>query len=305
MPIQTLHKLDKLVLAGPVSICALTNQRISAGIEMMMEKPAGHTHDMFAAIMRQRPKTEFSTPQLATILGLIPVSGVALGASTLYLKKAAAIAAVARATAGHKKLVLNSLVAYWTQIRLPHNGKGEIQVVLCAVYDGTNQPYVYTGSVALSGNLTSTEYFGAGPVSINGVAVPGVQEITIQSGIQLYEEGASTEVYDTFVGVETTGVTVTVQTKEMTNWSVLGLNGVALDGTAGLAFYARAFKNQDTRYADSATSHILGQALYGMAIPQDTNGDGSATLTDTLQVHCIANTDSSLPLVFTPAIAIS
>jgi len=303
--ISTLHKLDLLAFPSSVYIKQIRNQRIAAGIDLMQEKPAGHLHDMFVANQRTRPMIEFSTPQIATVLGLAGVAGAAPGgAVTAYLKRAAQVGNVARVTTSHKKIVVNSSLLYWQQIRLPHNGVGEVQCTLCAQYDGTNAPYVYTGSVALASTLSASEYFGAGPVTINGTSIPGVQEITIQSGVQLMQEGGESEEYDTFVGTEQTNVIVTIQTKEVVNWSTLGLAGIALDGTAGLIFFGRAYKANDSRYSDASSNHIKGQALLGKAVPVDTSGDGGGTVSDTLQVVCVASSDSVLPIVFTTATTI-
>ena len=304
MAINTLHRLDKIVFAGPSTLNEISSSRISAGIESMLEHPAGHVWPMFRANMRQRPTIEGSTPQLATFLALCNAGGVALGASTFYLKKATTTGSVARATTGHKRIVVNSLVLHWTQIRLPHNGKGEAQFIVTANYDGTNAPFVYTGSIALTGNLTATEYFGAGPVYINDVLVPGVQDITIDSGIQLVQEGGESDVWDTFVGIETGAPTITIQTKEETNWSTLGLAGVALDGSDGVLCFARKYAANGARVANATTEHISFQGLLGSAIPQDTNGEGTSTISDTLKCELVASSDSVLPLLTSVGVAI-
>lgn len=305
MAIATLHRLDKISFAGPVVIDQLSNCRFNSGIESMLEHPSGHLWPMFRANMRQRPVIEGSTSQLTTFLGLCGVGGTALGASTFYLKKATTTGSVARATTGHKRIVVNSLVLHWTQIRLPHNGKGEAQFVVTANYDGSNDPFVYTGSVALAGNLTASQYFGAGPVSVNGVAVPGVQEITIDSGIQLVQEGGESEEFDTFVGIETGAPTITIQTREETNWSTLGLRGTALDGSNGVLCYARKYAANGSRVANATAEHISFQGLLGSAIPQDTNGDTTSPISDTFKCELVATSDSVLPLLISTGVAIA
>lgn len=305
MAINTLHRLDKIIFAGGVNINELSNSRMNAGIESMTEHPTGHLWPMFRANMRQRPVIEGSTPQLATLLAACGVGGVALGASTFFLKKATTTGSVARATTGHKKIVVNSLVLHWTQIKLPHNGKGEVQFVVTANYDGTNDPFVYTGSVALSGNLTATEYFGAGPVSINGVAVPGVQDITIESGIQLVQEGGESEEFDTFIGIDTGNPSITIQTREAINWSTLGLRGTALDGTDGVFCYARKYAANGSRVANGTAEHISFQGLLGSALPQDTNGDGTSPISDTFKCELVAASDSVVPLLTSVGVVIA
>lgn len=305
MAVSAVYKLDKIVLPSAVETSQITRSRWDAGIESILERPAGHAHPMFRGTLMQRPKLEFSTTDIGTILGVIGVGGAALGSTSTYMKAAAQVGNVARATTGHKRIVLPASLGYWTQIKLPHNGRAEIDVCLQAQWDGTNDPFVYTASVALSGNLTSPNYFGCGPCSINGSLVPQVQEITIDSGIKLIQAGTASEPWDTFVAVEETAPTVTIKCFSEINWSGLGLIGLALNGSSGLVFYARKYAAGGTRVADATASHIKFIGLNGSAIPVDSNGEGAGLISDTLRVELISASDSVLPLTGTVGSAIT
>ena len=306
MSISTLHRLDKIVMPSSVEILELTNMRWNAEIEDLLEYPAGHTVPMFVANKHQKPAIMFSTPMLSTLLANVTIAGAALGSTTTYFKKAATTGgSVARASAVHKKIVIASSIIYWKSIKLPHNAPGTAEVVIAANYDGTNDPFVYTGTVALSGNLTATEYFGAGPCSINAVNIPGIAEITIDSGIEEIREGASSEEFDTFVGIGPMKPSITIRTFEMVNWSTYLLRGIALDGAAGVVAYARKFSSTGSRVADATAQHIKFIGLNGKANPTDTNGDNNAPLSDTIRCPLIAITDSTYPLTLTAGIAIT
>lgn len=304
MSISTLHKLDKIVLPSSVEFNVLRNQRWTAGIESLIERPAGHVHPMFRATLSQKPVLEFSTPELGVLLGAIGVGGAAVGSVATFFKKAAVTGNDARNSGTHRKITIASSCGYWTNLRLPHNAAGEAQVVLTAVYDGTNAPFAYAGSQNLSGNLAQGSFFGAGPVSINGTLIPGIKEISIDSGVRLIQEGASSEVFDTFVGVEMTEPKITIKTLEMVNWATLGLAGTALDGTNGVLFYARKFAANGARVADATTEHILFVGLLGSAFPVDSDGQQSSPITDTLVCELVSGSDSLLPLVGTVGSAI-
>lgn len=302
----SIWKLDKIVMPSSVEFTELSNMRWDAGIEQMVEHPAGHPHPMFTAIKAQKPAIEFTTPQLSTLLANIGVGGASItSALTTYFKSATATGSVARATTSHKKIVLNKTLAYWNTLRLPHNGKGDADVVLRAVWDGTNDPFVYTGSVALSGNLTAPEYFGAGPASINGTDIPGIQSIEVASGVKLIEAGGSSNVWDDFVGLEMTAPVVTIRTFEAVNWATLGLAGTALDGSAGLVFYARKYSANGTRVANATTAHIKFIGLLGHAVPVDSAGQEAGAITDTLRCTLVASSDSVVPLTGTVSSAIT
>lgn len=305
MSISTIHRLDRLLLPSSVAIDEIRNARWNAGIQSLLERPAGHVHPMFRANQSQKPTLEFATNQLSTLLAVVGVGGASLAATQSYFKLANTTGNVARATTSHKRITINSSVIYWTSIRLSHNGAGEANCVIACNWDGTNDPFVYTGGVALNGNPTSGEWFGAGPVSINGTLVPGIQEITINSGIKLTQEGGESDLWDTFTGIEMTEPSVTIQTKEMTNWATLGLTGLALNGSTGLVFYARKFAANGSRVANATQQHISFQGLLGSAIPIDTSGDGTSPLSDTLRCELVAGSDSVLPLLISTGVAIS
>lgn len=304
MAISTLHRLDKIT--GPLALTQITQTKWSAGIKSMVEYPAGHTDPMFRANQEQKPLVEFTCSDLASLLATVSLSGLAVSGTPLvtYFKKASTTGNVARATTQHRKITVNLGFLHWTNISLPHNGRADAKCVLTAAYDGTNEPFVYAGSQALSGNLTATEYFGAGPVFINGAQVPGVKSIEIDSGIELIQEGSDSEVWDTFVGLQRRAPKVTVRTLENVNWATLGLVGLELDGTNGLEFYARKYAAQG-RVANATAQHIFFQGLEGSAIPMDSDGQDSSPISDAITVELISGSDSVLPLTITTASAIS
>lgn len=306
MSISTIHKIDKVVFPSSVEFSQLTNTDAQAGIQMLKVRPAGHPHVMFVANQKQEPVINFTTNELATLLAAVGVSGAALGnTSYVYYKLATETGSVARATTSHHRLSIAEALAYWSTIRLPHNGQGEADVILAPNFDGSNDPVVYGGSVALSGTLEAGENFGAGTVGLNGTGLPGIQNIEISSGVQLLREGGESEEWDTFIGLEMTDVVVTITLREAVNWGTIGLQGTALDGTNGLEFYARKYAANGSRVANATTEHIYAQATHGKAVPVNTTGQGSSPISDTLRVECVAPDDSTNPLIFTPNSAIS
>lgn len=306
MAVTSLFHLDKIVLPSSVEFQSLKNMRWDAGIQTLTERGAGEVHPNFLATGVQKPLVGFTTPQLDTLLTNVPLIGASItGGITTYFKQAAVTGRVARATTTHKKVAIALACVYWTSIKLTHNGVAEADVVIVAVYDGTNAPFAYTGSVALSGTIIPQNYFGAGPCSINGSLIGAVQDITVNSGIRLTEQGGESEVYNTFVGIEVTEPHVDITTKHAVNWATIGLVGTALNGTTGLTFYARKFAADGQRVADGTAEHILFNAPFGRAIPQNSSGDMSNPISDTLRVELRQNTTAATPLTITPASAIS
>lgn len=305
MALDAIWKLDKIMLPSSTAIDVITNATIDAGVTNFTERPAGHVSPMFTANQNQRPMVEFSTPQLDQVLGLVTLAGYSAGTITCYLKAGTVVGNTARATSAHKKLDIASSCVYWTSLRLPHNGQAEITTRIQAAYDGTNDPFVYTGSTALTGNLSAGNVFGAGPVSINGTTLGGVQSITVDSGITMIQAGGESEEFDTFVGIQDSAPIVTIQFLKEYNWSSVGLRGTTLNGTTGLKFYARKYSNKGSRVANATAEHIAFTGLNGVVNPVNTTGQRSSPISDTIRVHLIAGSDSVLPLTVNTASAIS
>ena len=213
------------------------------------------------------------------------MGGAAVASVNTYFKLGSTTGNAARASAVHQRVALTTACVYWTSIRLPHQGPGQANVVIVAIYDGVNDPFVYTGSVALSSSLVAGSYFGAGPVKINGVAVPGIQEINIDSGIRLVQLGDANEEFDTFVGVQECKPTITVKTVETVNWSTILLRGTALDGAAGILAYGRKFAANGSRVANATAQHLSFTGLNGSVIPMDSDGSGPAPVSDTFRAE--------------------
>lgn len=277
--------LDKIILPSSVEFHSITSGRLEAGIATMMERGAGEVHPNFLATQVQQPSIPFSTTQIGTALTNVPLIGASVASGTFYLKKGAVTGRVARATTSHKKVACTTACVYWSNIRLPHNGPGTIDVVIMPVYDGSTSPFVYTGSIALSGSVSSQDYFGAGPVYINNTAYTDVQEINISSGVELFMLGGSSEVFNTAIGVRTTQPTIEVKMLRSINWPTLTPDGVALDGTNGFIAYGKKFSSDGQRVGNTTAGHVGVSCLSGRAIPLNTTGDGSSTLVDSFRVE--------------------
>ena len=260
---------------------------------------------MFRANQHQKPMVSFTTTQLDVLLGAVGPGGAAVGAISTYFKLAATTGNVARATTSHQKVAISQSCVYWTNIRLTDKGMGEAQVIIVCIYDGTNDPFVYTGSVALAGTLVAGNFFGAGPVSVNGVSIPGIQEITIDSGVKLVQLGDSSDEFDTFVGIEEGRPSITVKTLEMVNWSTLVLRGTVLDGAAGIVAYGRKYSNYGSRVANATAAHLKFSGLYGTCIPIESAGDVRSPIGDTLKVELVTSVAETNPLTCAVAQAIT
>ncbi len=305
MSIGSIQKLDKFVSTTPsLDISQIQSAQAISETELIVEHAAGHHDPQFVAIAEQRPMFRITSTELDTILAAVGVGGAALATGYLYLKAGAATGSVARATTSHSRLLITSGYIFWERISLQHNAVGTIDVVVAANYNGSANPIVFGGSVALSGNLTAASFFGAGPVVVNGSAVTGIKSIEIASGLQLLQEGSGSEVWPTWTSAMETKPSITIQTLVPTNWNTYGIGGTALDSSTGIECYARKFSASGSRVADLTAEHVKFTGADGIAVPENTEGDGRNPVSDTLRCDLVSDSDSNRPLVINTASAL-
>jgi hypothetical protein len=297
MALSSVWKLDKVVIAG-FEFSVVGNARVAPEIESMLVHPAGHPFPMFRAHARMKPLISFSTRQINTVLANIGSGGLEVTSDTfLYFKLATVTGSVARATTSHRRFRVPLSLAFWTTARLPHNGGGEIDVVVAASYDGSNEPIIPTSSVALSGNLAAGDHFGAGPCAINGAAQAGIQDITVNSGLREMREGGESELFDTFVAVEMGQPTIELSFLNSTALHTYALQGTVLNGTTGIVAYGRKFSPNGGRVANVTAEHLYFQGLLGSIVVVEDAADGVRPAVARIRAELVASSDSVLPLV--------
>lgn len=284
MSVPSLHVLHGLVSTSPsFFLSQIHSSRLSTEIEQSIAAAAGVPFPQFVANTGQRPNITFETSQLATLLGQTGLSGVDLtaGTTSLYLKKAKQLARrEANASTVHTRFLAEQCGLFWTTITARNRGRATASCVLKIPYDGSNEPIVPAGSVALAGTSTASEWFVAGPVKLNGVQFQGVQEITIDSGLRFIEAGSDSDLYDTFVAVEQVAPTITIRTLDATVLSTMGLNGAAVGGS-GFVVYLKAATSGANYASAGSSAHIKFSGTVGQyKVNEIAAGDNSPAMTE-------------------------
>ena len=305
--------LDVIVVdpgeAGEFTIDQVDSKDISLDPTEFRGKPAGHGHALMVAIMQMDAKVTFSSSQLVTLLTQLGATGICGKAVDFYFKKKGCKGHDRTAT-DHIKITAQDGVMFWEQIELPNSSEQNVGTMNCvfqAVWDGTNDLFTVTESVACPGTLTFDEAFVVGDVWVQddggtpfGV-VNGVQKLTIQNNPTFknkYSNGqpkpsaAQVEAYDPRIDIETLSSVNLVKVPE---------DGLKLDGTTGLLAYARRLEPSKTRYANTEAQHIKISAANGLVKMATKSGSGTDDVTDTFQVCPVATNDTTLEITFTTA----
>lgn len=300
MPVNTRHRIDKLVIGSSFTLDQINSISNNFGMDLLSNHPAGHIAPMSLSNRSQDPEITVTTPELDTVLATLALNGLSITAdSYVYQKLATETGTVARATTSHTRHVISALTTYWNSISLPHNNEGTLELVVKPVWDGSTDIIAPAGSVALTTTLAGDARYGCGPVSINGTPLLGVQNIEIVSGVECKPTGASSDLWNSSQGVQKVAPVVRITTTDIALAS-LDIEGTALNGSTGLVFWARRLHT-----ADASSHHIKFIGLDGKVDVESESGQGTDDYQTVLRFTLISASDSVMPLTYTTAQAIA
>lgn len=304
MAVASAHVLHGINSASPSAfISQISNARASSGINALVAKAAGFPEPLFVGNEHQEPGITFDSTQISTILGItgLTIGSLADGNTDLYFKKLTYLASrEADASTVHTRLRMAEAFLLCNRITAGHRQEATAQCRIGAIYDGTNEPIVPAGSLALAGTPTSAEHFFAGPVYVNTTRVNGIESIDIDFGRTLIEVGSDGELYVTFVAEEGIAPVITIRTMDLP-WATYGLNGTAL---TSLSVYLRK-QSTTGKVADGTASHIKFAATSGLIVLEESEAGDNNPQMATVKFILKAPNASGSSLTLTNGVAIT
>lgn len=279
MSVSTVSMLHG-VYWGSTLLSQIQSSRVSTGIQDIITHGAGAPQPIFAGNMKQQPVISFDTTQIKSLLD---ITGATIAASGGNVDLHYRIAnnkgeRTAAATADHYRLRLASSCLVCDRITARDGGEASASAMLYPVYDGTNEPIVPAGSLALAGTPSSAEHYTVGKIAVNGSAIAGVQDITINLGINLLILTGDGDLYPTFIGVQSFSPSITARVPTWA-WSTIGLNGVSDD----FICYLRKVGTTG-RTANNATNHISFTVSSAKITVDDTSGGDNDPAYTTIKI---------------------
>lgn len=305
MAVSTVHVLHG-ILNGSTFLSQISNAQVSSGIEYLIGQASGMPYAQFVGNLGQNPSTSFDCTQLKTVLDLTnAMTGIVdlSGANTdLHMKKVQDLGRrVADATTEHMRFRMAQAWLGVDRITAGHRQEATASCRLGTTFDGTNNPLVPAGSLANTGTSTSDTHWVVGPVYLNTVLLPGVQDITIDFQRNYLEAGGEGELYPTFAAAREYNPVITIRCLELPAWTTFGLNGTVL--TAG-SFYL--FKVAPTgRVAVATAEHIKFAATKGLITVDDTASGGNQEGITAVRVTLVGSSATVEPITVNTAIAIT
>ena len=311
MDVYTLYAVNVDIAAGEGSdilIDQIQEFSLDPAIQHALIGADGGVYNTYVAVMGQAPVLGFTTTKIAAVLAKCGLTGLAikadvdeLGAQFWFQKLVEG--GTRAAGASHLLMTVKQGIIIPRTLNAAPDAPATLSYEAVATYDGTNDPVVIAASQALVGSPGVSEAFTVGKVMINGAQLEGIQNISIDFGIQLTVIKADGLVWPTYVAVMKIQPMITIGTVEIGSLNTYGLTGTAQDASDSIV-YLRKLSEGGSRVADVTAEHISFTIDAGHISVQNANAsqDGNAMA----QVQIVPTYDgSNAPLAINTAVAIA
>ena len=266
------HALD---LDGSNVITELQDVTPANNFQDIVEYSAGEAAPQNGGSYGAVPDINFTTPQCKTILDLINVEAVAkdlsAGSVDMYFRKGdpnATREATAATVHDRWRLTTNAVLALQT-IEASQNSLATVRARLLPVWNGSNNPIIATGSVALSGTSAASEFYTLGRVDINGTDISAVADVSIDYQVEFEEVADSGEPFISYGGIRRFAPRVSIRSRDVTLFRTYGAAGTAL---SSLEVYLRKMDASGHVVANATTQHIKFTATAGTIRAREVSG---------------------------------
>jgi len=260
MSLASLFKLHAIT-SDSGTIGLLSDLTAAYNFSDLTEFAAGHPAPLFVGAAGSVPGFRFSTRDVGGILGWIDTAGIAKDLSAdncdlTFRQSKSHGTREANATETHirGRMTSNALLI-WDSVRATQGQAAEVTARLIPVWDGVNDCLIFTNDVALSGTISVANTWTLGPVSLNGSAVPGVQEWEWSNNIVLDEEASDGEEFNSWASVASFQPVLRLRTRELDVMADYGPRGTAVSASAPVA-YLRARKKGGINELDATEKHV-------------------------------------------------
>lgn len=189
----------------------IQSRSFELGHDVQTIRGDGNVDELFATIIASRPRSQMATTALAKALTVCGYSGLDLSSGCdIWFQKVAAKGTRA-GTLSHAKVVYSDglLVPRRISAQQGQLATYELEIIATAD-DGTTAPHSISTGATLAGSPDTTEAFTLGPVSVGGSALAGVQEVTVDFGIEeaLIESDGGVYPRDVYINARRPRITI-------------------------------------------------------------------------------------------------
>lgn len=261
--VSKLFSLGIVVAGGGGQINQIEAHSINPGWETALLAPDGQVDPNFAAIMRGSPVLSFTTSAITRALTAAGISGLAISGTAvdLWFQKYAQGGIRTSGSNSTKYSAAYGLLCPRT-LRCVHNGYATLTYDVWARTNdgGATFPLAVTAAQAMPSITAADQLFTTGPVKINGTALEGIQDLTIDFGLRLVASGGSGCPFPEFIAIDKRQPVITAISTHVDFPTESGMAlHVAQGSTDSVAYLRKIAQNGAggvVRVADATTEHI-------------------------------------------------
>jgi hypothetical protein len=182
--------------SGAVTLDGLSNDNVSPGLSHLDLGSDGNLYNTLQAVMAQRPSLSYETVHIKQHLDHIGLTAKAINTSTFLAAYFAENDEIARKATG-LKLTCHAGLIVPRSIRAQQDQHAMLSVEVMMRKNSSQVPFSITTGQNVPAAGTIDEWYTLGDVLVNGVACDGVQEASVDFGVEAVALASDGEVYAT------------------------------------------------------------------------------------------------------------
>lgn len=292
-----------LVYDGPTTLNIQQINRVSvrSGGKKDTIIPGGAIDPAAIMLLGADPIVSIASEDVATLLTAISLTGgleCSAGNNLVQFQKRAD-GGTFQTGSNHVVLTNKKAFVYPKKLSVSQEKPAELELEMVCLFDGTSSgtpavavpPLVCATSTALTTTPAFNNRFYLGPVYVNSVQLPGVQDLDIDFGIEVQSKKSDGDVYPQICAIVARKPKLTAKFQKLDNVPS-SLFNAALPGEA--AFYLRQGAAGGARTSDASTAHIKISAATGAYSAEDMEAAGQEDASLTIPIDVTGTLSASL-----------
>lgn len=302
MSLTTAYSVYAIDIDG-TTIEGIKDNTASQGINTLSLATDGRPAPAHSSVMGQQASVNLTSNDIKAVIDAIGLYGklFASSDSASFWLQQRQNGGARSAGATHKRATMNQGVAVITSIQASQGQDATISVTIYVDSDGTNAPYVITENISLSALTGGDVAWTVGKIVVNGITINGIQNVTINTGVQPMRLMGDGDVQNTFTSIDI-APTVQANTNDMDSLTDFDPTGEAI--ASSTVIYLRKKAKGGANVADATAEHISITINDGMVYGGDFGASSGQAASNNLNIIA-TDDDVNDPLVFNTATAIT
>lgn len=247
---------------GAVYVDGVQAQSLNSQLRTLLEGSDGAVYRSFGTLASGAPALRVTTNDLKALLDAAGLTGMKIDADGTHPGVVAYFQALAngstRGGAGtHISVTIPNGILVPRSIVMPHQGDARVDAEALARKQSATAPLTFDEAASLPSGVypATAAAWTLGPWKLSATTVEGLQEASIDTGIELVVDAGDSDISPTFVAIQTILPTVRLRCRHADLTSVLTEDGAYYAATQVVG-YARKRAEGGSFVADGTAEHI-------------------------------------------------